>query len=159
MQNPILENARYELFLQGGIKTWQESGTSDHYYDYTDTHYQWRGSGVVRNKKTGISTQFNFSNEDSRHRAPPTELKHLLLQTTREIPDGRHDRRMALAPELVIPGQEEELTTIVCERILEELEKCQDPVKWICITPIPFELLVNKGFAPDYSGQFHIALR
>lgn len=149
MITPILENERYKLFMQGGMHRWTVSGTSDHYYDYTDDYHQWRGAGVVVDKETGQSTQFNFSNPASRFGNPTADLKSLVLQT---------EQRNALAEKFALPNQEGNIINFVCKRLLDKVAKCTDPIKTIVIDHIPFAELINAGIMPDSSGQIHLGI-
>ena len=146
---PVLENERYQLFMLGTIARWEVSGTSDHYYDYTDNYHQWKGSGVIIDKNTGQMTQFNFSSPASRFGNPAPDLKSLVLQT---------EQRNASAEKFALPNQESSVVNFVCERLLDKVAKCTDPIKTIVIDHIPFAELIKAGIMTDGSGQIHLGL-
>lgn len=146
MTTPILENNRYQLFMQGSVHRWTVSGTSDHYYDYEDDCHQWRGTGVVLDKKTGQSTQFSFSSPASRFGNPAPDIKFLVLQT---------EQRNAIAEKFALPNQEDNIVNFVCKRLLDKVAKCADPIKTVVIDHVPFAELISAGIMPDSSGQIH----
>lgn len=151
MATPLLENDRYQLFMQGGVHRWTHTGTSDHYHDYEDHYQQWRGTGVVIDKTTGQSVQFNFLGPANRSGPAAPDLKALILRV-----DIRY--KNALAQELALPNQEINLVSFVCERLLAKVVECRDPIKSVTIDNIPLAELVRAGIVADSSGQIHLGI-
>lgn len=151
MMTPILENEQYQLFLQGSVHKWTRTGTRDHYYDYEDYYQQWRGTGVVIDKTTDKSVQFNFLGLANCSGPVAPDLKSLILRV-----DIRH--KNALAQELALPNQDNALVSFVCERLLAKVVGCADFIKSITIDNIPLTELVNAGIVADSSGQIHLAI-
>jgi hypothetical protein len=141
----------------GRIDSWTESGTSDHYYDYTDTYYRWEGSGVIKDKKTGISIQFNFFNNSSRQ-DPPKDLQSLLFSTDREVREN-FSRRALTLQEVATDDGKKIAVPFICELLIKRISECKEPIKNICMVPVKFSELVEAGLAPDFDGQIHIALK
>ncbi len=156
MQTFHQENEDYELYLEGSIHSWDVSGTSDHYYDYTHTYRQWRGSGVMTDKKTGLSFQFNFTNGQTRGEIPRS-LEDVLFATNRTINGYLYGRPLTIY-EVAIPGEEERIFNMICQRILALVLQCEEPIKRIRLEPTAFNDLVAVGLAPDRDGQIHLAL-
>lgn len=156
---PILSNEKYEIYLLGNIERWTRSGTSDHYYDYTDHYEGWRGQGALLDKSTGVSVQFGFGFNAGRNRSVPQALKDLLLHTDRER-KGFHPNlsRWLSVSEVVLPDRQEEVVNFIFERILSRVNAHPGPVKVISLDPIPHAELVERGLAADWAGQVHLPL-
>lgn len=155
MAQLILENDRYQLFMRGYVARWTKTGTSDHYYDYEDHYHQWRGAGVVVDKKTDQLTQFEFTSPASRFGNPAADLKTLVLRTDKVV-IGKFEYRQASTEVIALPGQESRIVSFVCERLLDKVAKCADPIKGIFIDDIPFAELASAGIVADGSGQVHL---
>lgn len=159
MTTLMLENERYKLFMRGSIHKWVKTGTSDHYYDYEEHYYQWRGEGVVVDNKTDKSTQFSFNSPDSRNRPPTLNLESLVLEVqggpTVKVEDrpGISHYRLSSVRELALPNQNSNIVNFVCVRLLDKVAGCANPIKTIIIDPIPIAELINAGIVADSSGQ------
>ncbi|MDP2651487.1 MAG: hypothetical protein Q8O98_02775 [bacterium] len=150
---PILENQNFELYLDGELKRWEVSGK-----EYSSGHvsYQWHGTGAIVIKALDETIQFQFkgpTTSNGEHAKNPSDL---VLMTTRHKKGCWWEQ--APLDELVLPEMREEMVDLVCQRLLEKIKKCSDPIKYIEIEAMKFEALVASGFVADYNGQIALTL-
>jgi len=153
---PLFENDKFQLFVSGGQHSWEVSGTADHYYDYTDTYFQWRGECVIINKETKESHRFSFSNE-ARRWDKISNLETLFTLTDRRVEKDFKKSYLSVF-EAVLPEKDDEIVTFICTDLLRELKNCSEPIKKVLIKPISYSSLIKAGLAPDCHGQIHMPL-
>lgn len=138
---------RFDVFFDGNQEMMTRSGTSDHYYDYSDDYYWVQGSGKIVEKASGKETVFLFSTPQVRDGKDVRFEDRIFSHNS---PSLGHKP----LSEIILPGREPYLVDFIAERMLVEIDGDKRNLIPHChLVSLDYNTLVAQGVIPDSGGQ------